>query len=43
METVEELKEKFAGFESDRGYSGGFDGIPNIRNYIQVDEIGTTP
>ncbi|MGB5946210.1 SEFIR domain-containing protein [Paenisporosarcina sp.] len=43
VETVEELKEKIAGFESDRGYSGGFDGIPNIRNYIQVDEIGTTP
>lgn len=41
VDTESELKKKIAEFESDGGYPGGWEGIPNIRNFINPDDVCT--
>ncbi|MGG1552938.1 toll/interleukin-1 receptor domain-containing protein [Paenibacillus ferrarius] len=43
VETVEQLQTRIAEFKSDQGYSGSFESIPNVVNYIKPSEICTIP
>lgn len=43
IDTDSELKQKLTEFKSDRGYSGGFSSIPNIRNFINPEDVCTLP
>ncbi|MGG0277807.1 SEFIR domain-containing protein [Bacillus rhizoplanae] len=43
VDTESELKKQITEFESDRGYSGSWHNLPNIREFITPEDICTLP